>query len=90
MMLTRAFLKNLNTRAQSLRPVVLIGSNGLTEAVHHEIDEALLAHELIKIRINASSKESREAMIQEIAEKHEATIVRTIGHVLVIYRANED
>lgn len=90
MMLTRTFLKNLNTRAQQLRPVILIGSNGLTESVHHEIDAALLAHELIKIRVNAGSKENRQAMISEIAEKHHATIVQIIGHVLVIYRPNED
>lgn len=90
MMLTRNFLKNLNTRAQQLRPVVLIGLNGLTEPVHHEIDTALTAHELIKIRINAGSKENRQAMVLNIAEKHQATIVQIIGHVLVIYRPNED
>lgn len=90
MMLTRAFLKNLTTRAQQLHPVVLIGTNGLTEPVHHEIEAALLAHELIKIRINANSKESRQAMITKITEKHHATMVQIIGHVLVIYRPNED
>lgn len=90
MMLTRNFLKNLNTRAQQLRPVVLIGLKGLNESVHHEIEAALHAHELIKIRINAGSKESRQTMVSAITEKHQATIVQIIGHVLVIYRSNED
>jgi RNA-binding protein len=89
MMLTRTFLKNLNTRAQQLRPVILIGSNGLTESVHHEIDTALNTHELIKIRVNAESKETRQTMTSTIAEKHQATIVQTIGHVLVIYRCKD-
>ena len=89
-MLTKSFLKDLNTRAQQLKPVVLIGNNGLTENVHREIETALLAHELIKIRVNADTKESRQEMITEIAQKHDAAIVSTIGHILVIYRENPE
>jgi RNA-binding protein len=51
---------------------------------------ALTAHELIKIRVNASSKDIRTQMITEIASKHEATVVQAIGHVVAIYRVNPD
>jgi RNA-binding protein len=89
-MLTQAFLKTLSARAQQIRPVVLIGNKGLTDTVHQEIDVALTAHELIKIRVNASSKDIRTQMITEIASKHEATVVQAIGHVVAIYRVNPD
>lgn len=89
-MLTRPFLKSLATKAHKINPVVLIGSNGLTPQVHHEVDVALTAHELIKIRVNAETREERKAMIAEMAKKHKANIVQQIGHVLVLYRANAE
>lgn len=89
-MLTKDALKTLNTRAQQLKPVVLIGNNGLTANTLHEIDVALTAHELIKVRVNAASKEERDAMINEMAKQHGAEIVKTIGHVVVLYRENLD
>ncbi|MBI2791251.1 MAG: ribosome assembly RNA-binding protein YhbY [Gammaproteobacteria bacterium] len=88
-MLTRAFLRNLITKAHPLRPVVLIGSKGLTEQVHNEVEAALMAHELIKVRVNAISRESRQEMMNKMAEFHKANIVQNIGHILVLYRAKE-
>lgn len=89
-MLTRPFLKTLATKAHGLRPIVIIGGKGLTEKVHNEIAAALLAHELVKIRVNATSREERQAMIDEIIQQHESALVQQIGHILVIYRKNAD
>ncbi|MBN9288086.1 MAG: hypothetical protein BGO43_07405 [Gammaproteobacteria bacterium 39-13] len=89
-MLTRPFLKNLATKAHQLHPIVIVGGKGLTIQVHQEIDAALTAHELLKIRINAETREARQQMIAEIAEHHQATIVQAIGHVLVLYRPKKE
>lgn len=89
-MLTRPFLKTLATKAHGLRPIVIIGGKGLTENVHQEIEAALLAHELVKIRVNATDREERQAMITDILSQHESALVQQIGHVLVIYRKNQD
>lgn len=89
-MLTRPFLKTLATKAHGLRPIVIIGGKGLTENVHQEIEAALLAHELVKIRVNATDREERQAMIAEIISQHESALVQQIGHVLVIYRKSKD
>lgn len=89
-MLTRNFLRNLKTKAQHLHPIVIIGNNGLTEQIHHEIDIGLVAHELIKVRVNAENRDDRKTMIDKIAQTASATIVQTIGHVLVLYRANDE
>lgn len=89
-MLTRSFLKTLAAKAHQLNPVVLIGANGLTPQVQNEIDIALNAHELIKIRVNAGTREERQNMIDQIVEQQQAVIVQQIGHILVIYRVNPD
>jgi RNA-binding protein len=89
-MLTRNFLRNLKTKAQHLHPIVIIGNNGLTPQIHHEVNEGLEAHELIKVRVNAENRDERKRMISEIAETANATIVQAIGHVLVLYRAKEE
>lgn len=87
-MLTRPFLRNLITKAHPLRPVVLIGAKGLTEQVHHEVEAALTAHELIKVRVNALTREARQAMMDKMAQVHHAAIVQNIGHIVVLYRVN--
>ncbi len=89
-MLTRTFTKTLITKAHPLKPVVLIGNKGLTDAVHNEVEAALLAHELIKVRVNAPTREARKEMIDKIATVHNAAIIQTIGHILTLYRVSEE
>ena len=79
-------LKRLRKKAHTLRPVVIIGSNGLTEPIHLEIERALLDHELIKIKVAANDRDTKRAMIQTICERHEAELIQAIGNVAVIYR----
>jgi len=83
-------IKKLKMQAHKLNPVVIIGGNGLTENVHKEIDTALKAHELIKIRVNALDKDERAEMVGEICDRHDAVLIQTIGHVVVMYREKED
>lgn len=72
-----------------LNPVVSIGNNGLTEQVLKEIELALNAHELIKIKVSGDDRALRLAMLEEICEKSGATAVHHIGKQLVIYRKSE-
>ncbi len=72
--------------AHQLNPVVILGNQGLTAAVQKEIDHALEAHELIKIRINAVTRQDRESLMAAICEKQEADPIQMIGHVGTIYR----
>ena len=59
----------LRSQAHHLDPVVLLGANGLTDAVMKEIDRELTAHELIKVRVPTDDREERQAIYAEIAEK---------------------
>jgi len=82
--------RQLKSAAHNLKPVIIIGAQGLTTSVQTEIQNALQAHELIKIRINAANNEARQEMIEQILEEHDATLVNQIGHIAVIYRNKED
>lgn len=83
----RRYLRGI---AHAMRPVILIGDKGLTPAVQKELDGALLAHELVKIRVNAPDRETRDGWIQTMATDAEAQIVQQIGHVLTLYRPHPD
>ena len=75
----------LRAQAHGLEPVVLLGANGLTEAVLKEIDRALTAHELIKIRVPGDDRDEREAMYIEMADKLNAARIQMIGKLLVLW-----
>ncbi|TXI44821.1 ribosome assembly RNA-binding protein YhbY [Methylophilus sp.] len=81
-----AYLRGL---AHTLNPVVMIGNNGLTDAVLKEIDVSLNAHELIKVQVAGDDRELRKALLTDIADKTNAIIVHHIGKQLVFYRASE-
>lgn len=77
--------RKLKAKAHTLKPVVMIGQAGLTDAVLTEIDIALNCHELIKIKIRAE-KDERSVIGKEICEKTGAALIQTIGQIAVIYR----
>jgi len=83
----RQYLKSL---AHSRQPVVMIGNNGLTSAVLKEIDHALNAHELIKIKAASDEPDTRRAWLEEIAAASGATPVQQIGKILIVYRPAEN
>lgn len=82
--------RKLRQQAHHLKPVVIIGNNGLTDAVQHEIDMALTAHELIKVRLNAPDSETKQQYVDTICAANNARCVQVIGHVLTVYRENPE
>ena len=83
----KQFLKGL---AHHLSPVVMLGGNGLTEGVLAEIDNALNHHELIKVKIAGADRETKQLIIDAIVRETKSSNVRTIGHILVLYRPSEE
>lgn len=83
-------IRFLRQQAHSLKPVVLTGQHGLTESVINEIDVALEHHELIKVRINASDKEEKKAMIEEVCKQTRSVLVQAVGHVATLFRHKKD
>jgi RNA-binding protein len=78
--------KYLKTQAHDLKPVVMIGSQGLSEAVIKETERALAAHELIKVRVLGDDRGAREVYLAQLCETLNAAPVLHIGKLLLIYR----
>jgi putative YhbY family RNA-binding protein len=72
--------------AHHLEPVVLIGGDGLTAAVKKEVDAALNAHGLIKVRIFSDDRAAREQMYQTLTEELSAAPVQHIGKLVILWR----
>lgn len=72
--------------AHRLNPVVLLGSAGLTPAVLQEIDRALSAHGLIKVRLAGAERDERSALAATITDALSCGQVQLIGAMLVLYR----
>lgn len=84
--LTPAERKAQRALAHHLDPVVLIGGDGLTPAVTKEIDLALNAHGLIKVRVFSDDRAARDAMFAQLADQLRAAPIQHIGKLLVFWR----
>lgn len=84
--LSPAERKAHRSEAHHLDPVVMIGGDGLTPAVEKEVDAALKAHGLIKVRVFSDDRPAREGMLANLAEKLGAAPIQHIGKLLVLWR----
>ena len=82
----RSFLRG---KAHHLSPVVMIGKEGLTDAVQKATDKALEDHELIKIKLPADNQDEFQEVVNSLMAVIKAEVVQTIGHQLVIYRRSK-
>lgn len=85
-LLTPAQRKDHRADAHHLDAVVMIGSDGLTAAVMKEIDAALKAHGLIKVRVQSDDRAGREAIFQSVTTELNAAPIQHIGKLLVMWR----
>lgn len=84
--LTHAQRKVHRAEAHHLAPVVLVGADGLTPAVTLEVDAALKAHGLIKVRVFSDDRQARETMLGALADTLDAAPIQHIGKLLVLWR----
>lgn len=88
MQLSEKQRRHLKGLAHPLKPVILMGNGGLTDAVVAETQRALADHELIKVRLPGLERKERDAALELLAQRTESLMVTRIGHVAVLYRAN--
>lgn len=81
----RRYLRSL---AHPLDPVVRVGQAGLSEAVLAEADQALTAHELIKVKLSVGDRTLRDELVARLCARSTADLVQRIGQVAVLYRPN--
>jgi RNA-binding protein len=83
--------KYLRGLAHKLNPSAFVGHKGITQNLIEEIDQALSASELIKIKfVDFKEKEQKKVLTQEIVNKTQSHVAGTIGHVVILFRRNPD
>jgi RNA-binding protein len=80
--------KRLRGLAHSLEPVVQVGQAGVSEAVVRAVEAALLAHELIKVRLH--EPEDKKGSARQLAEATGAALCGLIGHTVILYRPHPE
>ena len=86
-MITKAEQKRFKAIGHSLKPVVTIAGNGLSDAVLLELNRAINDHELIKVRVNADDRDDKQATIEKVIGAANAELVQSIGNVALIYKS---
>ena len=76
----------LKARAHALEPVVQVGGAGLTDSLVAEVDRALTAHELIKVRIGGDDRAERFAIGDDLCTRTGASPVHRVGKILILWR----
>jgi RNA-binding protein len=82
----KRYLKGL---AHDLRPVILVGTKGVSAALLAELDSALEQHELVKVKVAAEDRETRDAWINHLIEASQAGLVARIGNIAVMFRRSK-
>ncbi len=78
--------KALRAAGHHLSPVVQVGKEGLTPAVVAALDEQLLAHELIKVKVGSESPEDRFEVAAALAALPGAHLAQVLGRTMLLYR----
>lgn len=85
-MLSNEEKKRFRAIGHKLKPVIIVGSKGLSESLIAELDRALEDHELIKIKLAVEDREDRQPLVEEITHQTGAVTVQSIGKVVLLYR----
>jgi RNA-binding protein len=90
MPVTESQKKYLRGRGHQLKPVIMIGDAGLTEALLKELDTTIQHHELIKIKVRVGDRRRRDATIDELCDRSGAELITRIGNIALVYRRNPE
>lgn len=90
MQLSESQKKFLRGLGHQLKPLIIVGGAGLSESVIKEFSSTIDHHELIKIRVRAGDRETRDRIISDLCARESASLVSRIGNVALIYRRNDE
>ncbi len=88
MHLTQKQKKTLKGLGHSLHPLVTIADQGLKPTIFDAMNEALDAHELVKIRLRNKDKTLNNEQLAELCEKTGATVINKIGYTALLFKRN--
>ncbi len=83
----RSYLKSM---ANTIDPIFQVGKNGITENFIKQVEDALEARELVKIKVLNNSLLDATEVANEIADEIDAEFVQSIGNKFVLYKESKD
>lgn len=89
-MLTGKQKRYLRGLGHNLKPVIVVGKGELSEALIRETNEALTAHEFIKVKILESCLLDRDEVSRGLAEACSADVAQILGRTILLYRRGEE
>lgn len=85
MPLTEEQKKRLRGLGHKLKPVIIVGAGGLSEALLEEFDRSLAHHELMKVKLSVGDREERDRMIAVLCERSHAELVQRVGNIALLF-----
>ncbi len=83
----RRYLRGLGV---GLKPIVVVGKEGISGKVLNEIDRTIEKNELIKVRLLESVEGDRKDVARELAERAGVELIQVLGRTVLLYRRNEE
>jgi RNA-binding protein len=90
MMLTGKQKRYLRGVGHGLKAIIMVGKGEVSEALVRETDEALGAHELVKVKLLESCLMGREEVAQTLADACGAQVAQVLGRTILLYRKGEE
>ena len=87
-MLTKSQKTYLKSLTNTLKPIVMVGKNGLTDTLINSLDENLTANELVKVSISDTCPQDVDEIAIELARETSSEIIYKIGRKVTFYRHN--
>jgi RNA-binding protein len=78
-------VEEIRKEAQHIKPVVIVGRNGVTESLIDSVSDAFHTREVVKVKFN-DWKEEKHDLSNVIAEKTGSTVISIIGNTLILFR----
>lgn len=82
--------RELRGLAHDLKPVVIVGQQGVTDALVAQVNQALYDHELIKVKVIGTFDGEIDDVAIALTKQTQSACVQQIGHILVFYKQNPD
>ena len=88
-MLTSKQRAKLKSIAASTETILQVGKGGIGEQLIKQVDDALTAREIIKLRVLETAPEEPGPLAQKLAEATQSEVVQVIGRRMILYRKNQ-
>jgi RNA-binding protein len=78
--------KELRARGHHLKPVVLIGKDGITDSILSAVDSALTAHELVKVKLLSACLLDKDEAAAQLSTSTRSTLIQRVGRTSLLWR----